>query len=84
MMMTDLKFLEGVKRLEAAFRCQSLSNESLKIYFSNLQNIEDADFERAVNEIIDSEDFFPSISKIKKYCKGNISYDTAGRELKIL
>ena len=48
------------------------------------KNIEDADFERAVNEIIDSEDFFPSISKIKKYCKGNISYDTAGRELKIL
>ena len=83
-MMNDSTFSRGIKKLEAAFRVNKLANESLQIYHDKLSEIKELEFERAVNEIIDGEDFFPSISKIKKYCKGNISFDAAGRELKIL
>ena len=67
--MNDSIFSKGIKKLEAAFRVNQLSVDSLRIYHNKLSEVEELKFERAVDEIIDNEDFFPSIHKLKKYCK---------------
>ncbi len=69
MMMTDLIFRSSIMKLEAAFRHQSLSKQSLEIYFEKLKDIPDKTFLKGVDEIIDTEDFFPSIHKMLKYCR---------------
>lgn len=77
-------FLEKLKRLEAAFRTQPLNKESSQLYFDMLEDagVDDATFAAAVENIIEAEDFFPSVSKLRKYCGIEDIYDAAGRRLK--
>jgi hypothetical protein len=84
MMMSDLIFKKGIKKLEAAFRVKKLSEDSLKIYFKELKDIDDFVFEQAVDRVITIEDFFPSIRCLLKYCGKEKNRDYAGRELKVL
>lgn len=73
--------ISGVQRLEAAFRTQPLSDDSLKLYYEKLCNVPAADFLYAVEKIIEAEDFFPSISKLLQYCGVEEIYDSSGRRL---
>lgn len=79
--MKDWLLLDRLKRLEAAFRVQPLSPETIKIYSEFLIDIEDETFSHAVEEIIRNEDFFPSVRCLLKYCNAEPSYDAAGRRL---
>ena len=66
-MTTDLillnkeNFINGIRRLEAAFRQQPLSEESIKIYYEFLRKYPDEFFKEAVEQCISTETFFPSI-----------------------
>ena len=82
--LTYKKFLEGIQSLEAAFRVQPLSEQSLEIYFEKLRHIGDAAWQDGVEAIIDEDDFFPSIHCLLKRCGQEKSYDAAGRVLKIV
>lgn len=77
-------FLSGIKRLEAAFRVQPLSDASLKIYYEKLSSIDDLTFEMAVETAISEEDFFPSIAYLRSVCGISHRYDAAGRVLQQL
>lgn len=75
------RFIVGVQRLEAAFRTQTLSDNALKLYYEKIGDVVEADYLNAVEAIIEAEDFFPSISKLRKYCGIEGIYDAAGRRL---
>jgi hypothetical protein len=59
-----------------------LSQDTLEIYFSKLKEVDDARWLGAIEEIIDGENFFPSIACLLKHCGLSPSYDAAGRVLK--
>ena len=84
MTMQDSVFSKGIKKLEAAFRHQSLSQNTLEIYFAKLREVDDGTWLGAIESIINREDFFPSISCLMRYCSIEPSYDAAGRILKIV
>lgn len=63
--MKDSLFLEGIKKMEAAFRCAIISKESTDIYFARLKYISDEAWNQAVEDIIDNNNRFPSIAEIK-------------------
>lgn len=69
--MTDLKFLEGINKLESAFRVHKLSTDSLKVYYEKLKDVEDKVWLQEIDRIIEHEDFFPSIRCLRKYCITN-------------
>ena len=81
--MQDSVFSKGIKRLEAAFRHQSLSKDTLDIYFEKLKEVDDVRWLGAIEAIIDTENFFPSIACLLKHCGLEPSYDAAGRVLKV-
>lgn len=82
--MQDLIFSSSIKRLEAAFRHPPLSQATLELYFEKLKAVDDKKWLNGVEEIIDEEDFFPSIHSLRKHCRQEKSYDAAGRVLKVL
>ena len=82
--MTDLKFLEGVYKLESAFRVNKLSDDFLKIYYEKLKEVDDKVWLQGIERIIELEDFFPSIRCLLKYCGKQKSLNAAGHELKQL
>lgn len=82
--MQDSAFKKGIIRLEKAFRQQPLSQGTLEIYFEKLKGVDDGIWTQAVEEIIDKEDFFPSIHCLLKYCGREKSYDAAGRVLRAI
>ena len=55
-------FKEGLKKLEAAFRAQPMPKDSIKIYYEKLKGAPDDIFQRAIDNVIERENFFPSIS----------------------
>jgi hypothetical protein len=58
-------FEHGMKRLEAAFR-QDIPATSLKIYFEKLAMAKEADFLSNVEKIIENDNFFPSIARLRE------------------
>ena len=82
--MTDLKFLEGINKLESAFRVNKLSDASLKIYYEKLKEVDNEIWMQTIDRIIESEDFFPSIQCLLKNCGKEKSFNAAGFELKQL
>lgn len=82
--MQDLIFSKGIQSLEAAFRTQPLSEKSLEIYFQKLKGVDDKLWLSAIETIINTETFFPSIACLLKHCNLEPSYDAAGRILKIV
>jgi hypothetical protein len=55
-------FVEKMKEMSAAFRCETPKAESLKIYWYYLKNTPDKKFIAACENIIKKERFFPAIS----------------------
>ncbi|HUT43996.1 MAG TPA: hypothetical protein VMW95_06640 [Desulfobacterales bacterium] len=72
--MTDIiskeDFKKGMKRLEAAF-IKTPTKETIEIYYEKLKNIKKDNFLSAVEEIIETENFFPSIALFKKTLPNN-------------
>jgi hypothetical protein len=58
----DTVFKDGIQQLEAAFRQDKLSRASIDVYYEHLKFVDDETFKTAVNKIIKTENFFPSIS----------------------
>lgn len=83
-LLTYEKFLVGIRKLETAFRVQALSDKSLEIYYAKLKATDDKTWQQGIEEIIDEEDFFPSIHCLLKHCRQEKSFDAAGRVLKIV
>lgn len=79
--MTGSAFSKGIKQLESAFRQQPLSKASLKIYFEKLQDVGDDIWQSAIDDIISTEDFFPSIACLLAHCASSGQLDTSGRPL---
>lgn len=68
--------------MEAAFRVQPLNKESLAMYYGELKEVDDETWFSAIDTIIKTEDFFPSIACLLRYCGLEPSYDAAGRILR--
>lgn len=60
----ETTFRVGIERLEAAFRHDKLSKGSIDIYYDNLKHITNKRFLAAVDKIIKTENFFPSIATL--------------------
>jgi hypothetical protein len=58
----DTVFEDGIQRLEAAFRQDKLSRASIDVYYEHLKSVDNETFKKAVEKIIKTENFFPSIS----------------------
>jgi len=57
-------FGEKIKRLADAFRV-NLSKETIAVYYDKIKHCREDDLETAVEYLIDSADWFPSIHKLK-------------------
>lgn len=65
--MTDSKvFKKGITRLEAAFRIKPLSKESCALYWELLHSLSEEKFLKEVENIIMTEDKFPSVARLLK------------------
>lgn len=62
------KFLEGINKLESAFRVNKLSDATLKVYYEKLKEVDEKVWIQEIDKIIEHEDFFPSIKCLLKYC----------------
>ena len=58
-------FGEKIKRLADAFRV-NLSKETIAVYYDKIKHCREDDLETAVEYLIESEDFFPAIHKLKE------------------
>lgn len=74
-------FSIGIDLLETAFRIQPLQDRSAKLYYRKLKQADDQTFINAVEQIITTEDFFPSIACLRRYCDLQPRLDASGREL---
>jgi hypothetical protein len=59
-------FKDGMAKLEILFN-RELKPEALVIYYEKLSHFEDYDFNRTVEQIIETEHFFPSIAKFLEF-----------------
>ena len=58
-------FKKGMKRLEAAF-IKTPTKEAIEIYYEKLKDTREGEFLKAMEKIIEKENFFPSIALFKK------------------
>jgi len=80
--MTDLriskdKFKKCVTRLEAAFM-KTMPEASIKIYFEKLRGSNEDQFTNAVEYIIDNDNFFPSIARLREIALPEIAKEYTG------
>lgn len=65
------KFKESIELLEDAFRVNSLTEGQLKVYRKYLQDLSDTEFEKGISKIIQNDNFFPSIARIREASGAN-------------
>lgn len=65
--LTSGAFQEGMDRLEAVLQDKKINEALLKIYYEKLCYCADSRFLSAVNNIIDNEQWFPTIKVFLKY-----------------
>lgn len=58
-------FAKGMQRLEMAFM-KDVPQKTLKLYYEKIKGFNDLGFEKAVENIIDNDHFFPSIARFKQ------------------
>lgn len=63
----------GILDLEKAFRDNPIGQERLAVYFKYLKDLTIGQFEKSVKRIIMSDNFFPSIARIRDAAGANIS-----------
>lgn len=61
------EFLKSIKDLESAFRVMPCTEATIDLYFSKLKTSNLKQFKHAITDIIENENFFPSVYVIKKY-----------------
>lgn len=59
--LTTRVFQEGMKKLEFGFRVRELSTETIQVYYSRVNFVTDKEFSQAVDNILDKEQWFPTI-----------------------
>lgn len=65
--MLDKKtFIQGMSMLNVAFPKHELNHQQTELYYSRLCNYEDNEFKYAINSLIDTNEFMPTIATIKK------------------
>ena len=58
-------FKQGMKRLETAFM-KNVSKATITLYYEKLRGFNDNIFKKIVEDIIDNDNFFPSIARFKQ------------------
>ncbi len=74
-------FSENIEKLENAFRTEPLNEGTLKHYWHYLKPFRDEDFSAIVEEIIKTQNFFPTIAVFLKIQREQ--YPKSARPLKI-
>lgn len=59
-------FKEGMQRVEAVFQDKKVTEDFLKVYYERLSFCTDRQFLRAVENILDGEQWFPTIAVFLK------------------
>lgn len=59
--LTIAAYEEGVNKLVLGFRIAILTEETMKVYYSRINFVTDKEFLQAVDDILDKEQWFPSI-----------------------
>jgi len=66
-------FKKAVFELENAFRNKDpLTKDQVNVYFKHLKDLSRDQFERAVDEVIKTDNFFPSIGRIRDVAGADI------------
>ena len=60
-------FKEGMQKLETVFQDKKVTEEFLKIYYERLNYCKDKRFIEEINNIIDNEQWFPTIKVFLNY-----------------
>ena len=64
-------FVGGLKQLATAFNTE-VNRAKVQVYWENLQDLSDEDFNRAVKYLLRNNQFFPTIAEIRKAVEGDI------------
>lgn len=59
--LTTEAFQAGINKLIAGFRLQDLSQETIEVYYERINFCTDEKFSQAVDNILDKEQYFPTI-----------------------
>ena len=58
-------FTVSMKRLEVAFM-KDVPQTTIKLYYEKLKGLDDKNFKKIVEDIINNDNFFPSIARFKQ------------------
>lgn len=74
-------FLKGMKKLNTAFPRHQLTKEQIELYYERLQEFSNDEFKFAVEKLIDTSEFMPTVAGIKKQVEElKVSNDEKARE----
>jgi len=65
--LTKEVFQKGILKLESAFRANKTSKETLAVYYERVCFCEDESFKKAIDSIVDNEQWFPTIAVFLKH-----------------
>jgi len=74
-------FQKGILKLESAFRANQTSKETLAVYYERVCFCDDNSFKNAVDGIIDSEQWFPTVAVFLKHLPTQRVYQPSIKEL---
>ena len=60
-------FKDGMQKLEVVFQDKKITQDFLKVYYERLRFYSDIDFTEAINNVLDNEQWFPSIKTLLRY-----------------
>lgn len=79
--LTMTAFQAGIDTLMAGFRIQDLPEKTIEVYYARVNFVTDKDFGKAVNDILDKEQWFPTIKVLLEWLPDPAVYHPLIEEL---
>ena len=79
--LTSEVFQEGMAKLATIFQDKKITEDFVKVYYERLNFCTDKEFSLAVNDILDKEQWFPTISVFLKWLPSPKVYKIPVEEL---
>lgn len=79
--LTTTAFQTGIDTLMAGFRVQDLPEKTIEVYYARINFVTDEEFSRAVNNILDKEQWFPTIKVLLDWLPEPKKYEQTLEEI---
>lgn len=79
--LTMTAFQAGIDTLMSGFRVQDLPEKTIEVYYARINFVTDEDFKRAVNNILDKEQWFPTIKVLLDWLPEPKKYEPTLEEI---